>query len=251
MSAGGCGRLVRSYCLALGLLMANACAHKLPAPPVAPRVVTLTRSYLLDKPLGVTGNTQRVVDGVWCAGDHAFSLPVVPFPDGPTELYGDYYDGGITGSIDMLDRHESVLEIARTKIRPELRPGDVLPHVASKQEGTRRLNPLMTVEWIEQRGTTQIQVINPAVDYSGRDDITFLTSGQGWSNQKDGCRVDRHFVGAGYYFQIIAVAHQPERPGGPKPERESCEIALELAAWTAENIRVGATCGVAARASSP
>jgi hypothetical protein len=168
---------------------------------------------------------------------------VVPFPEGPTEIWGDYYDGGVTSTLDMLDANESVVEITRTQIRPDLPHGEVLPQVVAKLDSTREVAPGMQVEWIRQRGTTQVQMINPAVDYSGRDDIMFLAAGQGWSNQKDGCRVDRHFVGAGYYFQIIAVAHQPERPGAPKPERDSCEIALELAAWTAENIRVGAKCG--------
>jgi hypothetical protein len=44
-------------------------------------------------------------------------------------------------------------------------------------------------------------------------------------------------VGAQYYFHIIAVAYHPEPPVDP------CAFALELASWTAENIRVGKGCG--------
>ena len=44
-------------------------------------------------------------------------------------------------------------------------------------------------------------------------------------------------VAAGYYFQIIAVIYQPERPGALKPERDSRDMAREVAAWTSENIR--------------
>jgi len=101
------------------------------------------------------------MNGVWCAGDRAFSLPVVPFPDGPTEYYGEYYDVGIT-SIDMLDRHESVVEIARTQIRPDLPEKDVLPRVADKLVGTRNLVPTMSTEWIRQNGRTEIQTVNPS-----------------------------------------------------------------------------------------
>jgi len=191
----------------------------------------------------VKGNVERVVDGVWCAGDHAFSLPVVPFPDGPTEIYGHYYDDGVTSTVKMLDVHESVLEIARTRIRPDLSEQETLPHVAAKLEGSQDPITTRAIEWIRQAGRTQIQTINPQENYTGRQDIKYLALSHGWTNQKGTCRVDRHFVGNGYYFQIIAVAHQPERPGAPKLARESCAIALELAAWTADNIRVGAKCG--------
>ncbi len=51
------------------------------------------------------------------------------------------------------------------------------------------------------------------------------------------CRVDRHFVGAGYWFQVIAVAYRP------LPKETACPIATELAAWTVEHMKVGAGCG--------
>lgn len=133
---------------ALAFATVSGCAHKLPAPPAAPRVVTATATYLLERPTGLTGNTQRVVDGVWCARDRAFSLPVVPFPDGPTEIYGQYYDGGVTSTLKMLDAHESVLEIARTKIRPDLPEQEVLPRVAAKLDGSRDPINDMSIEWI-------------------------------------------------------------------------------------------------------
>jgi hypothetical protein len=224
------------------LAMASACAHTASGPPPAPRVVSATRSYLLEKPLGLTGLDKHVSNDLWCAGDQAFSLPIVPFPEGPTELYGEYIDGGVTSTLDMLDANDSVVEVARTKIRPDLSPEDVLPGVASKLEHGSRVIPSLRFEWIQQRGRTQIQAVNPMEDYGGRQDTVYLSLSRGTSYDPKGpCRVDRHFVGNGYYFQIIAVA-KPAKASASTPARDSCAFALELAAWAAENICLGAAC---------
>jgi hypothetical protein len=115
--------------------------------------------------------------------------------------------------------------------------------VADKLLGTRMAVPTMTVEWIRQNGRTEIQTVNPNEGYDGRGDIMFLSLSHGYSNIPGNCRVDRHFVGAGYYFQIVAVVHQPQGQGAPKYEHDSCAFALELAAWASQNIRVGQGCG--------
>jgi hypothetical protein len=205
--------------------------------------VKWSRKYLPEQPPELKGDARRVTEGLWCAGDEAFAIPIVPFPKGPTEIDDHYTDRGVTSILDLIDAKESVVEIARTKIRPDLREQDVLPNVASRLEGSSDPIHPMDVEWIQQNGRTQIQTVNPSEEYTGRGDIMYLTVSHGWSNMKGACRVDRHFVGAGYYFQIIVVFDQRGEPGAPKPEHDSCAIALELAAWTAENIRVGAKCG--------
>lgn len=221
---------------------AAACAHSLPGPPRDPPAVSYARRYLAEQPTGLTGNVQHVTNGLWCAGDGAFSMPVVPFPAGPTEIVGTYYDGGVTSMLKMVDANDSVVEVERTAIRPDLPAEEVLPKVASKLEGTRRVIPSLRHAWITQRGVTQIEAVNSSPDYQGREDIMFLGVSQGWTNGSDACRVDRHFVGAGYYFQLIAVALRPKAAAATASAFDPCSVALELAAWAAENIRVGGTC---------
>lgn len=195
------------------------------------------------------GDVKPVTQGRWCAPDGAFAIPIVPFPEGPTEIHDGYGDGGVTCTLSMLDANESVVEIVRTGIRPDMPEKEVLPYVAAKLQGSNHLTPEIRIEWIKQDGHTQIEAVNPASSYGGRADRIWLALGQGTSSPSKGCRVDRHLVGGGYYFQIIAAVVQPEAPsdagtvGVPEARGDACAIASEMAAWAAAHLRVGDACG--------
>ncbi len=231
------------------LALLCACAHRPPpGPPAAPRKLQVAAGDLLAAPAAVTGVEKNVRAGRWCAPDHAFSLSIVPFPDGPTEIF-DHYGSGVTSTLDMYDRHEQIVEVARTRIKPEMREDEVLPYRALKLQGTRQTIPEMSMEWVQQNGVTQIQTVNPSETFEGRSDAVYLSLAQGASGGKIDCRVDRHFVGAGYYFHIIVVARQldpalrkGDTPTPGHPVRDPCPFALELAAWTFDNLRIGDRC---------
>ena len=53
----------------------------------------------------------------------------------------------------------------------------------------------------------------------------------------EGCVPRRHFVGAGYWFQVIAVAYRP------LPKETACPLAIEMASWTVEHMKIGGGCG--------
>ncbi len=232
--------------LALAL---DACAHRPPpGPPAAPRILHTAPGDLLPAPSAVIGEAKNVRAGRWCAVDHAFSLPVVPFPDGPTEIV-DRYEGGVTAKVYMYDRHDQIVEVVRTRIKPEMREEEVLPYTAAKLERTRQVIPEMSSEWVQQDGVTQVQTVNPSTPFDGREYTAFLSLSQEAAGRKIDCRVDRHFVGAGYYFHIIVVARQldpalrkGDTPTPGHPVRDPCPFALELAAWTFDNLRIGDRC---------
>lgn len=203
---------------------------------VEPRHVDLLSGYLRRTPADVTGDLGHVKDATWCAPDGAFVMPAVPFPDGPTRIHDAYGDGGVTCTLAMFDAHDSVVQIVRTRIRDDLPAERVLSDkVVPSLERARQSMPAVRWQWIEHGGRTQIQSVNLAPDYQGRASAIYLSMGQGVGQPNDSCRVDRHFVAAGYYFQIIAVAFHAA-------PLEPCEVAEELAGWSAAHLRTGADC---------
>lgn len=213
-----------------GLLL--ACASR----QVTPRSVTPLSGYLRTGPAEVTGDLAHVKQATWCAPDGAFALELVPFPDGPTQLQDVYGDGGVTCTLNMYDAHERLVQVVRTKIRSDLPAESLLSDkIAPSLERTHQTLPEVRWEWIRQGGLTQIQSINVAPNYSGKESAIYLSMGQGVSQRQDSCRVDRHFVAAGYYFQIIALAYHAAAS-------EPCKVAEELAGWTVAHLRPGVRC---------
>lgn len=226
---------------------AAACAHPLPGPPPSPRAVAFTRHYLPEKPSAILGDQQNLRADLWCAPDHAFAIPVIPYFTGPTEIQDLYGAGGVSNSMRMFDAKQTVLEVLRERDQSQSGTAQVLARRWEKLNYTNYLTPQIRNEWIQQDGITQIQTVNPMSTYQERADaIYFAVSRGGTAN--GGCRVDRHLAGAGYRFQIIAAVIQPERStdagviGIPESQGDACAIALEMAAWAAQNIRIGHKC---------
>jgi hypothetical protein len=235
MRANPIARYVSARCSSLAsLALVAACAH----PPLSVTLTAWQQRYLRDAPVDVSGDLKRVSQSVWCSDDDAFSIPIVPFPDGPTVIRDPYEGWGVTNRLDMFDRHESVVEVLRTRIRSDESQENVLKWVAKDVFAVGQDEPELSTEWVSQKGLRQVQQVNRAANYHGREDASMLDTFQDIDiGNYTNCRVDRHFVAAQYYFHIIAVAYHPEPPVEP------CAFALELASWTAENIRVGKGCG--------
>ncbi|MEY4511625.1 MAG: hypothetical protein RLZZ450_3747 [Pseudomonadota bacterium] len=235
MRADRIGRYVSKHFWEIAsLALVAACAR----PPVSVTPTAWQQRYLRDAPGGVTGELKRTSDGIWCSDDDAFSIPIAPFSDGPTSIRDAYEGWGVTCALDMFDRHESVVEVLRTRIRSDESQENVLKWVAEDVFSFGQDEPELSTQWVSQNGLRQVQQVNRAAMYDGREDVSMLGTFHGIaSGDHTNCRVDRHFVGAQYYFHIIAVAYHPEPPVDP------CAFALELASWTAEKIRVGKGCG--------
>jgi hypothetical protein len=209
-----------------------ACGPK----PVEPRHVSPLSGFLSGGPAEVSGDLHHVKHATWCAPDGALSIPAVPFPDGPTLIQDAYGDGGVTCTLAMFDAHDSVVQIVRTRIREDLPAEHVLSDkVVPSLERAHHSMPEVRWEWIVQSGRRQIQSVNLAPDYHGRESAMLLSLGQGVAQRQDSCRVDRHFVAAGYYFQIIALAFHATT-------LEPCRVAEELAGWSAAHLRAGEGC---------
>jgi hypothetical protein len=229
--------MVRAQLVA-GSVLAVACTR--PPPPVT--VIKAQPEYLSTRAKDVVGELSKVSDGVYCTDDDAFALPVIPFPNGPTEIRDRYKGYGITTSVEMYDANESVVLITRTKIRPDLPRDEVLGKVENSLAWVDQTIPDQTTQWVSQKGVTHLQHLNPSPGYSGKDAAFGLDLGQmhhtGYG-PSDSCRVDRHFVGGAYYFQLTVAVHRIE------PNSDVCKVALEVAAWTFENLQVGKGCGKA------
>jgi hypothetical protein len=222
----------------LGLSL-GSCAHA-PAPPLPERTVLYQRQYLAERPLAVRGDLQHVTDSVWCSDDDAFSIPVMPYPDGPVSIVDTYQGWGVTALVDMFDARGSVLEIIRTRVPTGWTEQDMKSHVAEGVHGVAELGgEVITTELVSQAGRKQLQQINSMPHYDGPESAHTLWLMQGVSivRYPEACRVDRHIVEHGYYVQIAAVAFRVDSP----PER--CKVAEEMATWAAEHIQVGAGCG--------
>ncbi|HEY6876916.1 MAG TPA: hypothetical protein VI299_02810 [Polyangiales bacterium] len=223
----------------VAFVLAVATASCMRAPPrFAERLFTYEREYLAQAPSEIKGDLQHVTNGIWCSDDDAFSIPIVPYPEGAVTLRDDYEGWGITNTLDMCDVHESVLEIVRTRIRPDLTEQDAIARVERSAHAVDDgVNPISTA-WVVQNGRRQLQQVNTLPLYTGRESARDIWRGQGFSYVRDpeACRVDRHFVAHGYYFQIAAVAYRVS-------PHDRCKVATEMAAWAAEHIRVGKGCG--------
>lgn len=161
-----------------------------------------------------------------------------PFRDGPVEIQDLYIDFGITSTVDFYDAHGSLLEIVRTRIRPDLPQQDVLGRVEQNLRSDEHGGQMLRTEWVTQNQRRQRQQTNPSPGYRGRESTAFLLYGQQTATgTSESCRVDRHFVASGYYFQLIAVAFRME------PASPNCSMASELVSWAVEHIRIGQGCG--------
>lgn len=225
----------------MGLLclspLAPACSRaQLPSPTL----IENTRHYLLGAPVAVSGEQNHVRSGVWCSEDDAFALPIVPFANGPTEIRDTYVGWGITASVEMLDADQSVVMVSRTTIRPEFDPALVFRELADSALERDALTDEIAVSLVRQKGLTQVQEVNRFPLYRGKESVATLDILQGFAHgsRRESCRVDRHFVSAGYYFHVIAVAYQPARPVVP------CDFAVELASWAIDNLQIGTACGM-------
>ncbi|HEY6876579.1 MAG TPA: hypothetical protein VI299_01120 [Polyangiales bacterium] len=230
---------VMRFAAALSLAV-GSCAHA-PA-PLPERTIVYRREYLGDKPSAISGDLQHVKGGVWCSEDDAFSIPIIPYPDGPVSIGDEYHGWGVTALFDMFDAHESVLEIIRTRIPVDWTEQDMKGHVAQGVQGTAELGgDVMTTELVSQAGRKQLQQLNRMPNYEGRRSAHTLWIMQGVAmvHSPEACRVDRHIVEHGYYFQISAVAFRIA------PPYDRCKVAEEMAAWAAQNIQIGKGCGPA------
>lgn len=211
----------------LGVLLACACTRQ----TLPTRQVLYTPRHLGRAASGVTGDVQNVDHGLWRAPDGVFALPVAPFPRGPTEIVDAYGSGGVTSMVSMLDASESVVQVVRTRIRADLPEQDVLARVEPRLRSMAEGLSMLTLEWVTQRGLRQLQTTNTEPSYDGRDDLMDESMSEGVAFGRRGtCRMDRRFVHSGYYFQVIAIAHDVGET--------ACEVASELVSWAVESIQI-------------
>lgn len=219
------------------LCVASACRTALPLP--APVPIQVAPRYLLGATAGVTGEQKHLVRGVWCADDDAFAIPVTPFAKGPTEIVDSYEGWGSTTYVAMLNREQSAVMVARTRIGSDFDQETVYQELVQGAFSPGASDDELSVSLVSQNGLEQIQQVNRFPLYEGRDFLATLLVFNGFAkgSRYPSCRVDRHFVGAGYYFHVIAIAHEPANDVVP------CDFAMELASWTVENLHIGEAAG--------